>query len=50
MKESKIHVYPKNDLKEHNISIDCWCGAIVEGGVVVHNSLDRREDYEHAKH
>lgn len=45
---STIHVYPLNDLVEHDTeSDDCVCGPeceFVEGGVVVsHHSLDGRE-------
>lgn len=43
------HVYPKDDLKEHNTkSSDCWCSPRIEedGAIVVHNSLDRRETFE----
>jgi hypothetical protein len=37
---------PIGDVKEHVESIDCWCGPNVDGDVVVHNSLDRREDFD----
>lgn len=51
MKEP-IHVYPVNDLKEHVFDgLKCWCRPQEnEEGVIVHNSLDRREDYENSKH
>lgn len=44
------HVYPLNDLREHDMSPACWCRPELmeddEGGdVLVHNSLDRRELY-----
>jgi len=42
----RVHVLPVGDLKEHEESIDCWCRPQDEDGVVTHNSLDRREDYE----
>ncbi|MCB7127972.1 MAG: hypothetical protein J3T61_00335 [Candidatus Brocadiales bacterium] len=42
-----LHVYPINDAKEHDLNGDgCWCHPRVTDGVVVHNSLDRREAYE----
>ena len=42
-----IHVYPIDDLREHEISVGCRCQPSEEGdGVVVHNSMDRREEYE----
>ena len=50
------HVYPPNDLREHNTdTADCWCDPYIESGVnpkgviydiVVHNALDERERYE----
>ena len=41
------HVYPLNDLKEHNTeSSNCWCNPRIEDGVMIHNSLDRREVFE----
>lgn len=39
------HVYPVNDLREHSIT-RCWCSPFEDDGVIVHNSLDRRELYE----
>ncbi len=46
--EILYHVYPIDDLKEHRVEGDnlCWCNCRVEDGVVIHNSLDRREVYE----
>ena len=43
-----VHVLPVNDLCEHEESEDCVCGPRVEedGMVVVHNSLDGREQDE----
>lgn len=47
MSEKRWHVYPTGDLKEHELSEDCWCRPeVTEEGVVVHNSLDRRELFE----
>lgn len=39
------HVYPTNDLREHSFT-NCWCRPIDDDGVMVHNSLDGREQYE----
>ena len=39
------HIYPVNDLREHSVS-DCWCDPFDDEGIIVHNSLDRRELYE----
>lgn len=50
--EGHIHVYPINDLKEHVLEgLTCWCRPEEnDDGVIVHNSLDRREEYENSKH
>lgn len=39
-------VVPLDDLRPHVNSVDCWCGPLFQGEVLVHNSADRREDYE----
>lgn len=44
-----IHIIPIDDLKEHEHSDQCWCRPArdsEENRVVVHNSLDGREQYE----
>ena len=44
-----IHVYPINDLIPHNTeSNDCVCNPTidVENGIVIHDSMDRREAFE----
>ena len=49
MEKTPIHVYPINDIKEHNTDTSqCWCEPSIEecGAVIVHNSLDQRESYE----
>lgn len=40
------HVHPVNDLREHSLTGNCWCDAAEDGGLIVHNSMDRREFYE----
>jgi hypothetical protein len=40
------HVYPLDDLREHELSLDCWCKPYDDEGVIVHNSMDQREKYE----
>lgn len=38
-----------SDLREHIESGDCWCNPIQDPeypGVWIHNSMDRREEYE----
>jgi hypothetical protein len=44
-----IHVVPRDDLREHEISIACWCHPTPdeeEPSVIIHNALDQREKYE----
>ena len=48
----KWHVFPINDLRDHSIEngADCWCKPYEdEEGVIIHNSMDGREDYETGK-
>ena len=40
------HVIPIDDLKPHLETADCWCHPTDDEGVMVHHSLDKREDYE----
>lgn len=40
------HVVPLNDLREHDAISDCWCDPTYDDGVMVHHSMDRREEYE----
>lgn len=51
--EDIYHVVPRNDLREHSCDrMECWCNPVLndeEGYVVVHNSMDRREEYEEGK-
>ncbi len=50
MTAKPLHVYPVNDLYKHDTlgGQECWCEPEVEhdGMLIVHNSADRREDYE----
>lgn len=52
-----IHVIPIDDLREHSMSIDCWCypveGDTVQskhtgewGRTIIHNAQDCREKWE----
>ncbi len=47
------HVYPLGDLREHELTVDCWCEPLMEEGdvgvLVIHNSMDRREEYEEGR-
>lgn len=45
------HVYPLNDLIEHNTHFkdefdNCICNPRIEGLLVIHAAMDRREVYE----
>lgn len=43
------HVVPINDLREHVLSMQCWCKPERDEeapGVIAHNSLDQREAVE----
>lgn len=44
--EGYVHVAPQDDLLEHVLGRHCWCGPRVEDFVVVHHSVDQREDEE----
>jgi hypothetical protein len=44
-----MHVIPLGDLREHEPSPNCWCKPIQDeecSQLYVHNSMDRREEYE----
>ncbi len=46
------HVYPINDLREHDTeSGGCWCNPQYdeEHDLFIHNSMDRREEYEEGR-
>lgn len=37
------HVYPVNDIIEHELSLRCKCKpVIIEPGIVLHNAMDGR--------
>jgi hypothetical protein len=43
-------VWPLNDLREHDPDDQaCWCRPRWDGGVLVHNAMDRREEYEEGR-
>lgn len=44
-----IHVMPVADLREHNCTPLCWCRPLRDDAdpeIVLHNAMDRREQYE----
>lgn len=42
------HVVPVDDLREHDLTPDCWCTPTVDSVsfVAVHNAADQREKFE----
>jgi hypothetical protein len=42
------HIIPDGDLREHSIN-ECWCFPTEDEGLLIHHSLDRREDYENGQ-
>jgi hypothetical protein len=44
--EEPFHVYPLNDLREHVLTEQCWCKPVYDEGIIIHNSMDLREEYE----
>lgn len=46
------HVIPRDDLREHVSEVDCWCNPKQdeeEQNLWIHNSMDRREEYEEGR-
>lgn len=44
------HVYPLDDLREHNTDgSQCWCNPTHDGDTIVHNSMDGRELLENGR-
>jgi hypothetical protein len=43
--ENLMHVMPLDDLREHQLTLECWCRPVLDE-VVIHNSMDGREEYE----
>lgn len=55
MSDPDTHVYPRADIREHVTSdgVNCWCRPQrdwLDSSIIIHNSGDRREDYEGATH
>lgn len=45
--DGPYHVIPIWDMRNHTVSEACWCRPQRnEEGTLVHNSMDRREEYE----
>ena len=48
-RQDEAHIIPLDDLRNHKVGVDCWCGPTPEADrpdIVAHHSLDRREEYE----
>lgn len=45
--DGALHVVPLADLRDHQLTMQCFCLPRIDEGVVVHNSMDRREESEH---
>lgn len=43
------HVRPLADLRPHALAADCWCGPTDDEGVLVHHSMDKREEFERGR-
>lgn len=41
-----MEVTPIGDTRDHTSGEGCWCSPFDDDGVLVHNSLDRREEFE----
>lgn len=41
-----VHVTPEEDLRDHPFSMTCWCRPTRDDNVLVHHSMDRREEFE----
>lgn len=43
-------VYPLEDLRPHDVDDPCcWCRPTYDDGVLIHHSLDRREEFEQGR-
>ena len=43
-------VYPLDDLRDHDPdNTACWCQPTMTDGILVHHSMDRREDWEEGR-
>lgn len=42
-------VIPRNDLVAHCLGDACWCRPTYDEGIMVHHSMDRREEFERGR-
>ena len=50
--EHEVHVLPVNDWRPHEATKNCWCNPTPDEQnprVIVHHSMDRREEYENGR-
>ena len=46
------HVMPVNDLRDHEITLQCWCCPTEDDecpGLFVHHAMDQREQFENGE-
>lgn len=41
-----VHAVPLKDYRRHELTEKCWCKPKYDEGSIIHNALDKREDYE----
>jgi len=49
--DGRRHVVPKDDMRPHRHSIDCWCRPTPDcedAAILIHNAMDGREAAERA--
>lgn len=49
LQQRPMHVFPLDDLREHEVSLKCWCHPVADEDVPdlwVHTSMDGREAFE----
>lgn len=42
-------VIPWSDLMAHCLGDACWCRPTYDEGIMIHHSMDRREEYERGR-
>lgn len=42
-------VIPIEDLRVHRWGLKCWCAPTLDDGVIVHQAMDKREEYERGR-
>ncbi len=49
MEDGQTQVTPVDDLKPHESGEGCWCHPFWEDDILVHNSMDKREEWENGR-